>query len=142
MLNKKVEVVITDDLESLGEQAAEFVVRCITDLAPVQDRVAIVLSGGTTPKGVYERLASENFRHRIPWSRVHLFWGDERCVPPQDPESNYLPAYKTLISRVPIRLENVHRIPGEKADPERAADEYEQTLRDFFRSPPGEWPIF
>jgi 6-phosphogluconolactonase len=142
MLNKRVEVVIADDLASLSEQAAELVVRCITDRAQVADRVAIVLSGGTTPKGVYERLASENFRHRIPWNRVHLFWGDERCVPPQDPESNYLLAYKTLVSRVPVPPENVHRMPGEKADSEKAADEYEQTLRDFFRSSPGEWPIF
>jgi len=142
MSSKRVEVVIADDLGSLNAKAAEFVVRSIIGRAKVRDRVAIALSGGTTPKGVYELLASEDFRCRIPWNQVHLFWGDERCVPPEDPESNYFLAYKTLISRVPIPTENVHRMPGEKADSEKAADEYEQTLRVFFRSSPGEWPAF
>lgn len=142
MLSKRVEVVIADDLESLSERVAETVALYITDRAKVKDRIAIALSGGTTPKGVYERLASENLRRRIPWNQVHLFWGDERCVPPGDLESNYSLAYRRLISRVPIPLENVHRMPGVKADPEQAAGEYEQTLRDFFRSSPGEWPAF
>ncbi len=142
MLDKRVEVVIADDLEALSEKAAEFVARCITDRAKVKDRVAIALSGGTTPKGLYEWLASENFRHRITWNQVHLFWGDERCVPPKNPESNYHTAYESLISRVLIPVKNVHRMPGEKADPEKAADEYEQALRDFFRPSPEEWPTF
>lgn len=142
MSSKRIEVVIADDLEVLSERAAGFVVRCIMDRAKVKDRVAIALSGGATPKGLYERFASEDFRHQIPWDQLHLFWGDERCVPPEDPESNYFLADKTLISRVPIPPENVHRMPGEQADPEKAADEYEQTLRDFFRPSPGEWPTF
>jgi len=141
MSTRSVEVEITEDIESLSGKAAEFVVRCIVDHVRLEERVAVALSGGTTPQGVYERLGSENFRNRIPWSRVHLFWGDERCVPPDNPESNYLAAYKTLISRVPIPPENVHRIPGEK-DPEKAAEDYERTLRDFFRSSSGEWPTF
>jgi 6-phosphogluconolactonase len=142
MPDKKTETVIADDLESLSERAAEFVARYITDRASVGDRITVVLSGGTTPKGVYEQLASENFKGRVPWSRVHLFWGDERPVPPDHPESNYFLAYETLISRVPIPPENVYRMPGGKADPEKAAGEYEQTLRDFFRSSGGEWPVF
>jgi len=142
MPDKKIKTVIADDLESLCEQAAEFVVRCITDRASVESRVPVVLSGGTTPKGVYEQLAGENFKRRVPWNRMHLFWGDERLVSPDHPESNYFLAYETLISRVPIPRENVYRIPGEKADPEKAADEYEQTLRDFFRPSRGEWPVF
>ncbi len=118
MPSKKAEPVIADDLESLSERAAEFVVRCIESRARVKDRVALVLSGGTTPRGVYERLAKEDFRNRIPWRRLHLFWGDERCVPPKERESNYFLAYKSLISRVPIPAENVHRMSGELADPE------------------------
>lgn len=142
MLNKKTEVVIADDLEALSEKAAVFVAGWIADRAKVKNRVAFALAGGTTPKGLYVRLASENFRHKIPWNQVHLFWGDERCVPPEDPESNYFLAYEALISRVPIPPENVHRMPGEKADPGKAADEYEQMLRDFFRPSTGEWPTF
>lgn len=142
MLNQRVEVVIADDLGSLSEKTAVFVARWIADRAKVQDRVAFVLAGGTTPRRLYEHLAMSTFREEIPWNQVHLFWGDERCVSPENPESNYRAAYESLISRVPIPPENVHRMSAEKADPEKAADEYEQTLRDFFRSSPGEWPTF
>jgi len=136
------EIVIARDLDDLHRQAAEFVTRYIMNRARPGNRVAIALSGGTTPRGLYERLAGENLRHKIPWSRVHLFWGDERCVPPENPESNYRTADESLISRVPIPLENIHRMPGEKTDPQKAADAYERTLRDFFRTAPGEWPAF
>ncbi len=95
---------------------------------------SLVLSGGRTPVLLYTLLASAPFRDRIPWARAHLFWGDERCVPPEHPESNYGLARRTLLDHVPIPPEQVHRILGERA-PEEAALAYEATLRHFF---PGE----
>src|SRR6185503_1040903 len=98
MPDKKIKTVIANDLESLCGQAAAFVAVCIADRAEVQDRVPVVMSGGTTPRGVYERLASGKLKRKVPCDRVHLFWGDERCVPPDSPDSNYALAYRSLIS--------------------------------------------
>ncbi|NKE70263.1 6-phosphogluconolactonase [Candidatus Manganitrophus noduliformans] len=140
MDDQGMEVKIARDLEDLSEKAAEFVLRFVMDLLKGQESVSIALAGGATPKFLYERLAIQSIQQKIPWSRVHLFWGDERCVPPEDPDSNYRMADATLISQVPIPMENVHRMPGEKA-PEAAAEEYEKTLRAFFGSSP-EWPRF
>ena len=99
----------------------------------------MALAGGTTPKGVYELLGSEAFSKRVEWSQVYLFFGDERCVSPDHPESNYAMAREALISKVPIPAENVQRIKGE-VSPEEAAAEYERQLRAFFRG--CEWPQF
>jgi 6-phosphogluconolactonase len=79
-------------------------------------------------------LAGEPYRARIPWDQVHLFWGDERCVPPDDPGSNYHLAGETLISQVPIPPENVHRMRGE-LEPGAAARAYERELHDYFCGP-------
>lgn len=109
---------------------------CIADLA--RERLGesgwftLVLSGGATPRLLYECLAAPPYREIMPWSSTHIFWGDERCVPPDHPKSNYRLAYRSMISRVPIREENVHRIPAEKGSPEEAAASYEKTLREFF----------
>jgi 6-phosphogluconolactonase len=95
-------------------------------------RFLLVLSGGSTPRPLYETLAREPFAAGLPWDRTHLFWGDERCVPPNDPNSNYRMAEETLISRVSVPPENVHRILGESASPEEAARGYERDLRRVF----------
>lgn len=131
-------VIVAGSLDDLTEQAARAVSRSLADRAKGRDRVTLVLSGGTTPRRLYERLAG----HEVPWRQVHLFWGDERCVPPEDSRSNYRMAYDSLISRVPIPPENVHRIPTEHADPHQAAARYEAALQGFFRLPPGAWPCF
>ncbi len=90
----------------------------------------VALSGGETPLGFYELLASE-FRERVPWKDVYLFWGDERCVGPGNEESNFGAAYNALISRAGVPRENVHRMRGE-IEPARAAVEYEREIRGFF----------
>lgn len=97
--------------------------------------VGLVLSGGSTPRPVYARLAEVD----LPWSRVHLFWGDERYVPHDDPRSNYRMAREVLIRHVPIPPENVHPMPTYMHDPDEAARVYEATLRAFY---PAEWPTF
>jgi 6-phosphogluconolactonase len=94
-------------------------------------RFSAALAGGSTPRALYERLAGEPHRSRIPWVRVHLFWSDERPVPPNHEESNFRMAWETMISRLAIPPGNVHRIRGE-IDPNDAAREYERELRGFF----------
>ncbi len=142
MVNPDLEVVIGHDLEDLSKKAADFVVRSIMERARSAPCVSIALSGGETPKRLYEHLTMEPLQKEIPWNQVHLFWGDERCVQPEDPKSNYRMAHQFLISRVPIPSKNVHRMPTELVDPQQAADQYESTLRTFFGSPPEEWPRF
>jgi 6-phosphogluconolactonase len=139
---KGTKIVIAKDLADLHRQAADWIAQCIAGRARDEKHVTLCLSGGTTPVGLYERLSAGGFPEEIPWSRVHLFWGDERCVSPDDPDSNYHTVQESLISRVPIRPENIHRMRGEEADPEKAAEEYERELREFFQPPPGQWPAF
>jgi 6-phosphogluconolactonase len=91
----------------------------------------VALSGGSTPRELYRVLATPEFRAQVDWPRVHLFWGDERAVPPDNPESNYGMARRELLLRVPIPLANVHRMEADDANIGRAAHNYEATLRKF-----------
>lgn len=104
----------------------------------------VALAGGRTPRGVYERLAALGSAGTasIDWSRAHVFWGDERAVPPDSPDSNYRMAREALLSRVLIPEDQVHRIPAERPDPGAAADAYEREIREAFHLSPGEWPRF
>lgn len=142
MIDRGFEVVIARDIEDLSRQAAGFVIGLLKNLAEAKEHVAIALSGGTTPKRLYELLSTVSFHNEIPWNQVHLFWGDERFVPLDHPYSNYRIAYDTLISKIQIPQENVHPMPCEKADPQVAAYEYEERLRRFFGSPSKGWPQF
>jgi len=89
----------------------------------------VALSGGITPREMYRLLATPEFRAQVDWPRVHLFWGDERAVPPDDPESNYGMARRELLLKVPIPPQNVHRMEAERANIGRAAHDYEEVLR-------------
>lgn len=103
----------------------------------------VALAGGSTPKAAYSLLASnESLRAQMPWEKAHFFWGDERDVPPDNVESNYRMTNEAMLSRAPVPAANVHRIKGELADARATADEYEQTLRDFFKLDPGQLPRF
>jgi 6-phosphogluconolactonase len=103
-------------------------------------RFSVALSGGSTPKGLYTLLAIGGFE--VPWENVCFFWGDERHVPPDDPESNFRMAYDAMLSKVPAQPRNILRIPAEENDAEVAARKYEQTLIDFFHLPAGKFPRF
>lgn len=94
-------------------------------------RFTVALSGGSTPRLLYEALAARDAA-RIDWRNTHVFWGDERCVPPGHAESNYAMANQTLLSKVDLPAENVRRMRGELADPRVAAREYDALLREFF----------
>ena len=128
------EFVILPDPEALAHEAARRFVDLSREASGSRGRFSVVLSGGSTPGHLYRLLAGEPYRGQVPWGEVHLFWGDERCVPPGDPGSNYLLASETLISHVPIPSGNVHRVRGE-LEPERAARAYERALQDFFCGP-------
>jgi len=104
-------------------------------------RYTVALSGGSTPRGLHQELVT-NFSEQLPWDKVFFFWGDERHVPPDFPESNFRMAKETLLSRLPIPAENIFRLPGELPDANQAASIYEQTMREFFRPAPGQFPRF
>src|SRR5690348_12619014 len=126
------DVYIAEDLADLSQKAAEFVVELAARSVQKSGRFTLSLSGGSTPKSLYSTLAGAPFRDRIPWSSVHLFWGDERCVPPDHAQSNYRMVSESLISKVSIPPGNVHRMAGETSDPKQAALQYEALLKDFF----------
>ena len=125
---------IAPDLESLYEQAAIHVQACSAAATetptPNGGRFLVALSGGSTPRALFELLAaSDRWRTAIDWSRWYVFWGDERLVPPDDPASNYGMAHQALLSRVPIPPDQVFRVPTEAGSPEQVAARYEATLR-------------
>lgn len=93
---------------------------------------AICLSGGTTPRALYEQLAGAPLRELFPWERTHLFWGDERFVPHDDAASNYRMVQEALLGNVPLPRAQIHPIPTTGATPDEAAAAYEQTLRTFY----------
>jgi 6-phosphogluconolactonase len=130
----EVEIVILADAEALAHSAAQRFVTLAQEAATSRGRFSIALSGGSTPGALYRLLAEEPYQGQVPWAEVHLFWGDERCVPPDDPGSNYRLAKETLISRMPIPAGNVHRLRGE-LEPEEAARAYAREVRDFFCGP-------
>lgn len=99
-------------------------------------RFVVALAGGSTPRRLYELLATPEYADRVDWARIHVFWGDERCVPPDDPASNYRLARTALLGHVPVPAANVHRIRGED-EPVRAAAAYERELRAVFATPHG-----
>ena len=99
-----------------------------SERAPVRD----LLSGGSTPKRLYEWLAEPAMAARFPWNRVHWFWGDERFVPHDHPDSNYRMTREALLARVPAPADNIHPVPTEGLSPEQAAAAYEATLKAFY----------
>lgn len=122
---------VYDDQNSLMQAAAAYATECYNAAISDHGYFAVALSGGSTPRALFELLAvPENAQH-IGWSKVHVFWGDERTVPPDHPDSNYRMAKEALLDFVALPASNVHRISGE-LEPARAAAEYEQTLRSFF----------
>ena len=126
------------DVNELSMQAGQAAVRTINESVRGAGRCSLVLSGGNTPRTLYGLLASE-FRDQIPWAHVHVFWGDERYVPPDDPDSNYRMAKETLLDHVPCPAGNVHPMPTHFPSADAAARDYENTLRNYFGT---DWPHF
>ena len=132
--------IFSTSMEMMEAAAKGFTARA-AEAVSARGRFTAALSGGKTPVALYSLLAKAPFVSQIPWSHVHLFWGDERCVPPDHGDSNYRMTREFLLDHVPIPPANVHRMPGEM-DPVEAAARYEKQLRDFF-APHGEaLPVF
>ncbi|MGH9907456.1 MAG: 6-phosphogluconolactonase [Pyrinomonadaceae bacterium] len=125
---------IAEDAQELSRLAAEQFVRLAIEADRKKGLFTVALSGGSSPRRLYALLADRNepYRGQLCWERIHFFWGDERHVPPNHPDSNYRMASEALLANVPVPLENVHRIKSEIAEAGKAAREYEQTLREFF----------
>jgi 6-phosphogluconolactonase len=136
------EVRVFDGVSELMRATAEEIALAARQAVDDHGRFTWALAGGSTPRTVYELLASDFYRARAPWSAIHFFWGDERHVAPDHPDSNFRMAREAMLDRVPVPAENVHRIPAEEPDAQRAAAEYEATLRSCFALAPGEPPRF
>ncbi len=129
---RKRHVYVFEDLESMSRAAAQRLVITIEETIRERGRFALALPGGSTPRTLY-RILAEEYQDKIPWAHVHLFWGDERYVPADHPESNYHLVNESLISKVPLPPANIHVVPVESDSPENAADRYEKILKRFFK---------
>jgi 6-phosphogluconolactonase len=137
------EIVVVKDSVALSYKAAEILVGCIAEVLEQRPYFSIALSGGSTPKILFSLLVEDDsLRKKIPWNKMHFFWGDERHVPPEDAQNNYRMAYETMLAKAPVPPENIHRMPTEQFDAGKVAADYEQELRKFFRLKSGELPVF
>lgn len=140
-MSPSAEIRILSTPQELFGAAAEEVVRTAKEAVEQRGRFAIALSGGSTPNSLYNLLAT-NARTSLPWDRMFFFWGDERHVPPTDPDNNYRSADEAMLSKIPVAPGNVFRIETENPDAAAAAEAYEKTLQKFFALEPGKIPRF
>ncbi|MBR8833233.1 MAG: 6-phosphogluconolactonase [Stigonema ocellatum SAG 48.90 = DSM 106950] len=133
-MNKKVEVL--PDHKALTARSLLLILSKVETAIQQQGRFTIALSGGSTPKPLYEAIATQ----KLPWEKIHVFWGDERYVTPDHPDSNQLMACRAWLDHVDIPWANIHPMPTSDTDPADAAAKYEQHLQEFFHSSPGEFP--
>jgi 6-phosphogluconolactonase len=131
----KLDTRIFPNIDALSRAALEQLLSDLREGMQQRGRGAIALSGGHTPEKMYALwAATEKYRNETDWNRVHLFWGDERYVPQDDPLSNYRMTSEALLAHVPIPAANVHAAPTNLPTPEKAAEVYDQDLRKFFGS--------
>jgi 6-phosphogluconolactonase len=126
------------DAEAVSQAAAGRFVQLAKQAIASQDYFTVALSGGSTPKRVHELLAQAPYRDEVDWKKVHVFWGDERCVPLSDPQSNAKMAFDTLLNHVPIPREQIYIMVGD-IDPAESAAQYEALLKKQF---PDRVPVF
>lgn len=136
-MDPQVEIRISETPSKVAKAAGKALVKMM--LKSGQNRFDVALSGGRTPRKLFARLAKK-YINEIEWSRIHFWWGDERCVPPDSPESNYKMAYDSMLSHLPVPEENIHRIRGEE-DPQKEAERYGQEILSHLNTR-GEWPVF
>lgn len=122
-------VTVYSDTDTLSRAAAEYIVHIAQAAIAQRGHFTIALSGGSTPKKLYGLLATEPYRSQIDWAHVEVFWADERCVAPDDEESNYRLAHEVLLSKVPLSTTQIHRMPAEQADRDAASETYANELR-------------
>ncbi len=140
---EKIEVLYYVDTtaDAVSRRAAQYLVDGIVAAVAARGRARIAISGGNTPKGEFELLATSPYREQTPWDKLELYWVDERCVPPDHADSNYRMTRQALLDKVPLAGSQVFRIQGE-LDPEEGAARYEFDIRQSFRLEGAEIPIF
>lgn len=137
------EFIVHPDLDAVAGAAADWLIASARSALGQRGVFRVALSGGSTPKAVYPLLTAEPRVSKVDWSRVEFFWGDDRSVPPDDPESNFGVTQRLLLSRLPgVRSERVHRMPADAEDRDGAARAYEAELRAVFKPADGELPAF
>ncbi len=141
-MRDRARLLVLDDVDALAREAASEFRRLAASAVASRGRFAVALAGGSTPRRLYALLSdpSAPFQEEVPWNDVHFFWSDERCVPPDDPRSNYRMAREEMLDRVPVAPENVHRIEADRPDAAGAAADYERELRRVLAVPESEIP--
>ena len=137
------EIRILADGAAIAKRAAQEFIQAATVAAREKGAFSVSLAGGKTPKALYSLLVTDPaLRSQVPWDKIQLFFGDERHVPPDHPDSNFRMATEAMISKSPMKPEQVTRIKGEYPDAGQAALEYERALREYFKLKGGEYPRF
>jgi 6-phosphogluconolactonase len=137
------EIRILSDGAAIAQRAAQEFVQAAASAVREKGAFKVALAGGSTPKALYNLLTTDpTLRSQVPWDKMHLFFGDERHVGPEHPDSNFRMASESIISKAPLKPEQVTRIKGEYPDAEQAALEYEKALREHFKLKNGEYPRF
>lgn len=136
------EIRVVTDSRELAEEAAELFVWLGSQTLAIGGSFRVALAGGSTPKGLYAALAGSRFSKELNWGNVEFYFGDERCVPPVHPESNFGMANTILFRPLAIDSKQIFRMEGEDPNPEDAARRYDATVRTQFKSPPPTWPRF
>ena len=131
MMTQRYRLQVVEDPAQFAPSAAQWIVQTIQARLQVAEHFSLVLSGGSTPEALYRQLAQIPYSDAVDWARLHLFWGDERCVPPDHPQSNYRMARRALLDHVPVPPEQIHRMHGE-LPAEEAAEAYANELAQFF----------
>jgi len=136
------DVSVFDDAGELDRKAAQLFTDQARAAVTSRGKFSVALSGGSTPRRLYSLIASKEhpFREQVPWDRIYFFWGDERCVPPDHPDSNYRMATESMLSHVPVPASNIYRMEGEDPDVEGAARRYQEELRRVLDGNDGQFP--
>ena len=137
------EIRILADGAAIAKRAAREFVQAAASAVREKNAFNVALAGGSTPKALYSLLVNDPaLRSQIPWDKIHMFFGDERHVAPDHPDSNFRMATEAMISKSPLKPEQVTRIKGEYPGTQQAALEYEEALREYFKLKAGEYPRF
>jgi 6-phosphogluconolactonase len=132
---------VENDGEALAKRAADYFLSGVQTAVASRGKARIAISGGSTPKRTFELLAAPPYRDQMPWDKLEIYWVDERCVPPDNSDSNYRMTKQALLDKVPLQASQVFRIHGE-LEPEKGASEYETKIRKSFRLEGAEMPTF
>jgi len=124
---------ILKNTDELSIVAADFIVEHVNKVLAEKDRFTWALSGGSTPEKLHHLLASDAYRNKIDWTKIHIFWGDERFVPFNDERNNAKMAFDTLLNYVPVKKEHIHVMQTENISPEESAKNYEKILNEYFQ---------